>query len=152
MMVIETWKETIKPYNHIEAGWANCRHLLVPTADPFMHHLIQRRRGGAPLAEALRRRLLQLRHLGPHLGALALPRHHLPHRRGDLLPPLRVRHPYRGADPLAQHHGVLPLLREEGPGDHRHAVHQALQHRVPPAVHQEASRGLVGQHLYLRGP
>ncbi|XBI24097.1 hypothetical protein VPH35_049227 [Triticum aestivum] len=119
---------------------------------PLVRHLVQRRRGGTSLEEAFNGGLLQRRHLSSHLGAFGLASHHLPHRRGDLLLPLRRRHPHGGPDALREHHGVLPLLGEERPRDHGHAVRQALQDRVPPAVHQEAPRGLVGQHLRLRRP
>ncbi|XBI14945.1 hypothetical protein VPH35_057453 [Triticum aestivum] len=119
---------------------------------PLARHLVQRGHGGASLEQAFNGSLLQRRHLSSDLGAFAWASHHLPHRRGDLLLFLGRRHPHGGPDALREHHGVLPLLGEERPRDHGHAVHQALEDRVPPAVHQEAPRGLVSQHLRLRRP
>ncbi|XBI61591.1 hypothetical protein VPH35_042364 [Triticum aestivum] len=143
-----------KAYNRIGGGKARFAdaYSRMLGASPPARHLVQRGRGGASLEEAFNGGLLQRRHLSSHLGAFAWASHHLPHRRGDLLLPLGRRHAHGGPDALREHHGVLPLLGEERPRDHGHAVHQALQDRVPPAVHQEAPRGLVSQHLRLRRP
>ncbi|WVZ68918.1 hypothetical protein U9M48_017793 [Paspalum notatum var. saurae] len=49
-------------------------------------------------------------------------------------------------------HLVQPLLRVQRPADHRHAGHDGLQRRVPPAVSHKGSHGVVPQHLCLWRP
>uniref|UniRef100_A0A8R7TWW1 Uncharacterized protein n=1 Tax=Triticum urartu TaxID=4572 RepID=A0A8R7TWW1_TRIUA len=122
---------------HMLQEGVNC-HVGRPTfldgvcSHPFRH--------GRPLSKLLP--FLRL-HYQPHLGL------HLLGLDGRLLVALH-RHP--NLHLLHQVYLVQPLLRVQRPADHRHAGHDRLQRRVPPAVRHERSHGLVSQHLRLWRP
>uniref|UniRef100_A0A804MR69 Uncharacterized protein n=1 Tax=Zea mays TaxID=4577 RepID=A0A804MR69_MAIZE len=122
------------------------------------HQSLQRGTRRPAFLSGVPARGLGLSGLRPRLPPLLRRAHQRPHRALQLrglhkVAPLPVHlHRHGDAQGRHKHERVHVLLRVQRPRHQRHAVPQALQRRVPPAVRHEAPDGGVRQDLLLRRP